>query len=146
MSNKALTIKFGRPTKYSIKIPARALSYTNSCLKKGIFPSIEGLAINLGVVTRTIYGWEKEYEDFLHTTELLKDIQRDLLIKNGLNGKYSTSFAMFLLKALHGFSDAKPLFEATQNNYMNISPELLAKALKVMRENDSKSLSDEDTL
>ena len=140
MSNKALTIKFGRPTKYSIKIPARALSYTNSCLKKGIFPSIEGLAINLGVVTRTIYGWEKEYEDFLHTTELLKDIQRDLLIKNGLNGKYSTSFA------LHGFSDAKPLFEATQNNYMNISPELLAKALKVMRENDSKSLSDEDTL
>ena len=146
MGNKTLSIRIGRPTKYSTKIPTRALNYTNSCLKKGIFPSIEGLAINLGVVTRTIYGWEKEYEDFLHTTELLKDIQRDLLIKNGLNGKYSTSFAMFLLKALHGFSDAKPLFEATQNNYMNISPELLAKVLKVMRENDSKSLSDEDTL
>src|ERR1035437_4653705 len=125
MSNNLLALKTGRPTKYSSKIPSCVKHYTKNCLEKGIFPTIEGLALNLGTGTRTIYGWEKEYEDFLHTTELLRDTQRDLLIKNGLNGKYSTSFCIFLLKAMHGFTDNKALFQATQNNYMDISPEVL---------------------
>lgn len=129
-------VKIGRPSKYSPRLPHNVTSYTNSCLKNGDFPTIEGLAISLGVVSKTIYTWEKEYEEFLHTTEALRDIQRSLLIKNGLNGKYSTSFAIFLLKSMHGFSDSKPLYEAVQNNYMNISPEVMADALKLMHEND----------
>lgn len=131
-------IKIGCPTKYSSKLLRCVTNYTNSCLKNDIFPTIEGLAISLGVVSKTIYTWEDEYEEFLHTTEALRDTQRDLLIKNGLNGKYSTSFAIFLLKAIHGFSDSKPILEATQNNYMNISPEVMADALKLMRENDKQ--------
>jgi hypothetical protein len=43
---------------------------------------------------------------------------------------------MFLLKSMHGYNDKTPLYEATQNNYMNISPEVMADALKLMRENE----------
>lgn len=36
--------------------------------------------------------------------------------------------------AIRGFTDSKALFEATQNNYMDISPDVLADALKLMGE------------
>jgi hypothetical protein len=131
-----LEAKNGRPTKYSSKTSTCVTAYTKSCIKNDEFPTIEGLAVKLGVVSKTIYTWEKEYEEFLQTTEALRDVQRSLLIKNGLNGKYSTSFSIFLLKSMHGFSDSKPLYEAVQNNYMNISPEILADALELMKQED----------
>lgn len=135
MSTNSL-IKIGRPSKYSSVIPKCAMNYLNLCIKEGVFPTIEGLAIKLGAGTRTIYDWEKAYSDFLQTTQLLRDTQRDLLIRNGLSGKYSTSFSIFLLKSIHGFSDNKSSAGATQNNYMDISPEVLADALKLMHESD----------
>jgi len=136
MASNTLIAKCGRPSKYSSKIPQYVINYTNRCLKKDEFPTIEGLAISLGVGTRTIYAWEKEYADFQHTTELLRDTQRDLLIRNGLKGKYSTSFSIFLLKAMHGFTDSRALFEANQTNYFDISPDVLADALKLMKQNN----------
>lgn len=144
MGSKSI-IKFGRPSKYSSRMPRHVMVYTNKCLEKDEFPTIEGLAINLGVGTRTIYDWEKLHEDFLQTTERLRDAQRRLLISNGLNNKYNSRFAEFLLKAIHGVSDSKAVLKATQNNYLNISPELLADALKLTKEKEEagESLSDE---
>lgn len=137
MSNKI--IRYGRPKKYTKSIPVCVLHYTSECLEKNKFPTIEGLAVNLGVVSSTVYAWEKEYIDFSETVEALRDRQKLLLMENGLNGKYNVSFAMFLLKSMHGYNDKAPLYEATQNNFMNISPEVMADALKLMRENDSQS-------
>ena len=118
-------IKIGRPTKYSSGTPKNVMNYLNSCIKGGVFPTIEGLAIRLRAGTRTLYDWEREYPDFSQTIEALRCTQRELLISNGLSGKYSTSFSIFLLKAIHGFSDSKSVVEATQNNYMDISPDVL---------------------
>ncbi|MFC1649332.1 terminase small subunit [Patescibacteria group bacterium] len=129
-------IKIGRPTKYTKRIPVRARSYTNKCVKGNEFPTIEGLALYLGVGTRTIYTWEKGYSDFLQTTEYLRDNQKHLLITNGLDNKYNTRFASFLLKSIHGYSDTRPELVATQNNYLNVSPDLLADAMKLIDEKD----------
>lgn len=123
----------GRPTRYTSKLPANVTIYTKNCLKNGVFPTIEGLATHFGVGTRTIYDWEAEYPDFSHTLEELRDTQKQLLITNGLTGSYNTRFAMFLLKANHGMSEKDPLISATQNSYMNISPDLLADALELMQ-------------
>jgi hypothetical protein len=43
---------------------------------------------------------------------------------------------MFLLKANHGMTEKEPLVNATQNSYMNISPDLLADALKLMKQEE----------
>ena len=129
MNNKP---RRGRPTRFTSKIPANVTTYIKKCLNNGIFPTIEGLASHLGVGTRTIYDWEAEHPDFPHTIDELRDTQKQLLITNGLTGSYNTRFAMFLLKANHGMSEKDPLISATQNSYMNISPELLADALKIM--------------
>ena len=126
----------GRPTKFTTSTSKCATHYTKSCLENGTFPTIEGLATHLGVGTRTIYDWELEHPDFSQTIDQLRDTQKQLLITNGLAGSYNTRFAMFLLKANHNMSEKDPLISATQNSYMNISPDLLADALQLMREKE----------
>lgn len=126
----------GRPSKYSSKIISLVRNYKLNCADKGIFPTIEGLASYLGVGTRTLYDWESEYPEFSQTIDKLRDTQRQLLITNGLNGTYNTRFSMFLLRAIHGITEKEPLVNATQNSFMNISPDLLAEAIKLMQSND----------
>ena len=130
------SLKRGRPTKYTKETPKRVLNYTKSCQENNEFPTIENLSSYLGVGTRTLYSWEEAYPEFQQTMDILRDAQRHLLISGGLTNKYNARFATFLLKASHGFSDAKPVLQATQNNFMNISPELMADALKLMKEKD----------
>lgn len=140
MEVKAFTIKRGRPTKYTKETPKRVMHYTKKCLENDEFPTIEHLASYLGVGTRILYEWEKEYSDFLQTMDILRDAQRHLLISGGLTNKYNARFASFLLKASHGMTDAKPLVNATQNNIFNgVSPELLAEAIEIMRERDKEN-------
>ncbi|MBP9781076.1 hypothetical protein KBC89_00280 [Candidatus Woesebacteria bacterium] len=126
----------GRPTKYSASVPKSLRKYTTECLLKGDFPTIEGFSAYLGVGTRTLYDWQLEYPDFSQTMNELRDTQKHHLISKGLTGGYNTRFAMFLLRANHGMSEKNALVEATQNNYMNISPELLADALEIMKEKE----------
>jgi len=131
-------LRRGRPTRYTIKIPASVTEYTKNCLKNGTFPTIEGLAQYLGISARTIYDWEKVHSEFLQTIDTLRDTQKQLLITNGLTGGYNSRFAMFLLKANHGMAEKEQLVEATQNNYMGISPDLLADALRLMHSQDGQ--------
>lgn len=129
------SIKLGRPSKYTVNTIPKAKKYTEKCLSSNQLPTIEELAITLGTGTRTLYDWQEDYPDFSQTMDALRDAQRYLLIKNGLNSTYSTQFSMFLLRAIHGLNDRKPDYQATQNNYLNISPDVVTEALKMMEQN-----------
>lgn len=132
-------MKRGRPTKYSSKTSKYVMDYIKKCAEKEEFPTIEGLASYLKVGTRTIYDWKAKYPDFSQTIEKLMDAQRELLITNGLIGKYNTRFSMFLLKANHGMREKDPLVDATQNNNFNgISPDLMADALTILRSREAE--------
>ncbi|MFS8159132.1 MAG: terminase small subunit [Candidatus Roizmanbacteria bacterium] len=133
-----ISLKRGRPTKYTKETPRRVMHYIKKCQKNSGFPTIEHLASELGLGTRTLYAWETEYSEFKHTMEILRDAQRHLLIFGGLTNKYNSRFASFLLKANHGMSDAKPLVHATQNNTFNVSPELLAEAIEITKANEEQ--------
>jgi len=128
----------GRPTKYNSEKKTRARAYIKKCLKDDNFLTIEELSRKLGVGTRTLYNWEAEYDDFLQTMNTLRDAQREMLINKALEGSYNTRFAMFLLKANHGMREKEPLVDNSQNNFSNISPELLADALTLMRSRDGR--------
>lgn len=128
----------GRPTKYSASVPKSLRKYTSECLQKGDFPTIEGFSAYLGVGTRTLYDWQLEYPDFSQTMDELRDTQKHHLISKGLTGGYNTRFAMFLLKANHGMMEKDPLISATQNSFMNVSPDLLADALELMHSRETE--------
>lgn len=140
MEERILSLKRGRPTKYTKETPKRVISYIKKCQEKEEFPTIEHLASHLGIGTRTLYAWEEAYSEFQQTMDILRDAQRHLLISGGLTNKYNARFASFLLKANHGMSDAKPLVHATQNNFFNgISPELLAEAMEITRQKEAET-------
>lgn len=144
MDEVTISLKRGRPTKYTKETPRRVMHYIKGCQKSGNFPTIEHLASELGLGTRTLYAWEKEYAEFQQTMDMLRDAQRHLLISGGLTNKYNSRFASFLLKANHGMQDRQPLVHATQNNNFGVSPELMADAIKLIREKDPAFMQNDE--
>ncbi len=141
MEDRTLSLRRGRPTKYTKETARRVISYIKKCNQKHDIPTIEQLSLELGVGTRTLYAWEEAHSDFQQTMDMLRATQRDLLVRGGLTNKYNARFASFLLKANHGMQDKQPLVNATQNNTYNVSPELMADAIKMVREKDPDFLS-----
>ena len=124
--------KIGRPSKYNPRLNKIVMKYINNAKKSRDFPTVEKLAMVLGVGVRTLYDWGAEYIEFSHTLETLRDLQRHMLLTNGLSGKYNSRFAIFLFKASHKMRENEPVVE-NNTNYMNISPDILADAIKLMR-------------
>lgn len=147
--NKTISLKVGRPTKFTRETPRRVIAYIKKCQKNQEFITIEQLASELGIGTRTLYSWEEIYPEFQQTMGMLRDAQRDQLLRGGITNKYNPRFAAFLLKANHGMQDKQPPINATQNNYLGVSPEIMADAIKLIREKDptfmSEDLGESDT-
>ncbi|MBA4306984.1 MAG: hypothetical protein C0429_09645 [Sphingopyxis sp.] len=126
----------GRPTVYSASVVKKAREYMKSCedkvfkfwktrgeksdsydrLVKVNLPTIEGLAIHLGVHRDTIQEWKGKHKEFSVTLDELMAIQATRLMQNGLSGNYNPQMAKFLLQANHGMkervdqtTDDKPL-------------------------------------
>lgn len=97
----------GRPTDYSEQTIVKAVAYINSCRdrKKDVnIPTIEGLAIYLGVTRSTVYEWKDEYKGFSDILGLLMQEQGMRLINKGLSGKYNPTIAKLILSK-HGYKD-----------------------------------------
>ena len=117
----------GRPTEYTPDIVARTREYIEMCEDKDIqtlaginakgtkiykstlkvnLPTIEGLALHLGISRETIYAWEKdtEKEEFSDIIATLRAKQVKSLIDRGLSGHYNPTIAKVLL-AKHGYRE-----------------------------------------
>jgi len=116
----------GRPTSYSEEIIEKANKYIDqskdtdiqvikqSNAEKGYemyenklkvnIPTIEGLAVYLGVARSTIYEWQKEHKEFSDILEKLLAIQAERLMNNGLSGDYNSTIAKVILTK-HGYVD-----------------------------------------
>ena len=75
-----------------------------------VCPTLGGWAVETGVAVRTANDWANEKspryrQDFANAYAQCKEIQRNLLIQNGLLEAYSPRMVEFLLKNCHGMSD-----------------------------------------
>lgn len=91
-----------RPTKYSEEMLEKTEEYLESGYS--VIPSVAGLAVYLGVVTKTLYNWSGEHEEFLHALEQLKDKQHEKLVDCGLVGEFNSTITKLILTK-HGYSD-----------------------------------------
>lgn len=90
--------KRGRRTKYSQDMVKIAKDYVENHQRYGdVIPSIEGLALVLGVNRNTIYEWKRQYKEFSDTLEILNLKQTKLLINAGLLNKVNIAIAKLLL-------------------------------------------------
>lgn len=61
------------------------------------YPTFEGFAIKIGVTARTLENWAKKYPTtFGVACERAKDMQKNMIIVNGLGGRYNSKFAQFI--------------------------------------------------
>ncbi|HEX8965667.1 MAG TPA: terminase small subunit [Patescibacteria group bacterium] len=97
--------KGGRPTKYDPSMIGIAKEYIDSCSREATeLPTIEGLALKLGVDDDQINEWSKKYPGFHAAIKDLKSKQKTQLINDGLYGgkEVNPTMAIFLLKVNHG--------------------------------------------
>jgi hypothetical protein len=99
----------GRPTIYEALTVAKAVkAYVEKRQAKRYIPTIEGLAVHLGVSRDTLYEWEDKYPDFSDILEQLRAAQADQLIQNGLIGYFNSTITKLMLTK-HGYADRQEL-------------------------------------
>ena len=102
----------GRPTDYNEAILSRAREYLNLIRpnENEAIPSIEGLALYLGISRPTVYDWAKQEDkkEFSYIVEDILSNQGRTLINKGLLGQFNPTIAKLLLSK-HGYADKQEL-------------------------------------
>ena len=100
----------GRPTKYDPSFIRIAKEYIDSCGREATeLPTIEGLALRLGIDDEQISIYSKEYPEFSATIKELMMKQKAQLINDGAYGgkDINSGMMIFLLKANHGMIETE---------------------------------------
>ena len=108
----------GRPTKYDEKYCEGIIEFFNqepfkvSHGENGKIemtpcplPTFERFAFSIGVHRDTLHEWLKKHEAFSDAYKKAKDLQKDILIQNGLIGAYDKTFAIFVAKNVTDMND-----------------------------------------
>jgi hypothetical protein len=107
------------------------------------FPTLAGFAVSIGVWRQRLWEWGKQYAAFSDALKIAKSMQENILIVNGMAGRYDTSFAKLAAKNLCAWSDKSEITSPDDSlgtkiyNYNNLSTEelkLLQKLGKKARE------------
>jgi hypothetical protein len=95
-------------------------------------PTLQGLALAMGINYTYLIELYASKPELTELMDHIKLLQEQFLLTRGVSSKSNPVFSMFLLKAKHNYQD-KPQ-NLTQNNFVNISPDVLKDALKLMNE------------
>ncbi|MBV6446388.1 MAG: hypothetical protein IFNCLDLE_02686 [Ignavibacteriaceae bacterium] len=109
------------------------LLLTNSKL----LPTIQGYCLAAGISPSYLYSLAQEMPEVEEIIEMIQVKQEEYLLTRPFTEKANVLMSMFLLKAKHHYQDEPK--QLTQNNNFNISPDILADAIKLMRANSDKS-------
>ena len=96
-----------------------------------LVPSIVGYCLEAGISRTRLWELAQQWDEVANIVEYIGMLQEELALSGGLTGRTNSVFSMFLLKSKHGFQDTQA--QLTQNNTFNISPDLLADALAIMK-------------
>lgn len=109
--------KVGRPTKYkeayckeiinyfSIEhaeeveishINTKGEKWTQNEFRANALPTIEGFCAKIGVDDQTIIEWTLKHKDFFAAYTQAKQLQKDMLLDNGLTKRYDGQFSKFV--------------------------------------------------
>jgi len=96
--------KIGRPSEYKPEYINTYREYIEYAIPENQeIPTIEGLALRIGVSRRALYRWAKKHKEFRHTLGELKMKQKEALTKIGIFGgkEINATIVQLLLKVNH---------------------------------------------
>jgi hypothetical protein len=120
----------GRPTKYEgEEILNKTSKYLNACFPEPVqrirseskhtksylhvtkpnLPTMEGLALYLGIARSTLYEWKNTHLEFSDLLERLIAQQEHILLEYGLSGEFNASIVKLILSARHGYREEKSI-------------------------------------
>lgn len=94
----------GRPTLYTPEIIEQINEYLRTAIPENMqIPTVEGIALKLGISRDTLYEWAKVHPEFSDTIETLKMKQKEALIQTGIFGgkEVNATIIALLLKVNH---------------------------------------------
>lgn len=100
------------PYKYNEETIPLATEYLNSCGNENMeLPTVEGLALKLGIDDDTLVRWAEKYDEFREIYKKLKMLQKVQLINGGMYGgkEVNASMFIFLLKVNHNMIETSKL-------------------------------------
>lgn len=100
----------GRPSLYSETKLAMARDYVSNEHWKtegDVIPTIEGLALYLGVSRETIYAWasQEDKQDFSDTIAKVQAQQAKIIMNKGLTGDFQSVVSKLILSAKHDYRE-----------------------------------------
>jgi len=96
----------GRPTVATPENVEKAWQYVNEDWQLDeVCPTVEGLAVYLGINRDTIYARE-EFSDII---KKIKDKQAKIMLKGGLAGDFNSVIAKLILSSKHGYVEKSEL-------------------------------------
>jgi DNA-packaging protein gp3 len=112
-------LAMARPSEYEAAKIAKGVSdYIASCKTNNYLPTIEGLAVHLGVWRSTLYDWADPKSDVYHKEfhdifEQLRAAQASQLLQNGLVNNYNSTITKLMLTK-HGYNDKSEVDHTTK--------------------------------
>lgn len=94
----------GRPTEFDPKYIDMIYEYLDGAVPENMeIPTVEGIALRLGITKKTLYNWSKKNKDLLHALRVLKMRQKEELVKIGIFGgkEINANIVALLLKVNH---------------------------------------------
>lgn len=85
-------------------------------------PTKERFAFSIGVHRATLVDWMHRHPEFLDAIKKAEDLQKDILIQNGLIQSYDKTFAIFVAKNVTDMSDKKELDHTSSDGSMTPNP------------------------
>lgn len=89
-------------------------------------PTLEGFAISIGVHRETLLNWADAHEEFFDALKRAKDMQKEILIQNGLVGAYEKTFAIFTAKNVTDMRDRQQEENASAAGIAEVLSQLIA--------------------
>lgn len=122
-----------RPSLYTDDMIDRCNEYLLDCELKDKLPTIEGLAVYLNVMRKTLYNWanDPKKSQFLHTFEIIKAKQAEQLIQRGLKNEYNSTIAKLILTN-HGYSDKQQVESTNTHSFPDMDIEEIDNRLREM--------------
>jgi hypothetical protein len=130
----------GRPTDYTSETIAQVNEYLESAIPENQqIPTVEGLAIKLGVSKDTLYEWAKVHKpEFSDALDELKTKQKEALVQTGIFGgkEVNATIIALLLKVNHDMIETTRN-EVTGKDGKDLNP-VLVKFINNADDRDSK--------